>query len=75
MKLQCVGFKKEGFTSSYGFILPDGKTILRTKTDLVWANKETREAERKAFGEFLDVLEILGVEVQGREVIPEVGKA
>lgn len=65
MKLQVVTFKKEGFVSSYGFILPDGKTILRTKTDLLWASKEVREAETKAFVDFLDLLEIAGFEVQG----------
>ena len=69
MKITCCVFKKEGFTSGMGFILEDGQTILRTKTDLVWAGKEKRDAESKAFNEFLDVLEIAGIEVLNREVI------
>ena len=75
MKFQLVTFKKEGFTSSYGIILQDGKTILRTRSDLVWAGKEVRMAETKAFNEFLDLLEIAGLEIQGRESIPQASEA
>ena len=45
MKITCCVFKKEGFTSGMGFILEDGQTILRTKTELVVAGKLKRYAE------------------------------